>query len=518
VVHVHPVGAGAWTNTQQAADTLEAVGDVVAFLTPEAAQNDTPLNGDGDSDDRVLQLWDDANSPHLIPTGQAAEEFVLGEATTLPCARQLVAFRTKEVAQGGAILNGDGDADDDVLQVYDVENRTLLTPQQAVTPCRLEACDPRRPYRVHGHRVTFLTYEPDQGQDLDGNGAIAELVLQVYDACTGVVTTIGEVDTDDTDGDPLDEDDESRVVLVDGGRCGTGVTCDPDVPGVCGEGATCAAIDFCQLDYTCKATGAFCNHNNPCLPRCILLQPPTCEQDADCPAGSTCEPAPVIAATGITDTDGDGIPDDRDNCPTIANPTQADTDGDGVGDACDAAPTGCAAAPLGGCRTPTQALRALLLVKDNDNDLKDKLVWKWVVGDATDVGAFGNPTASDAYALCVYDPAGPTLLATAEAPAGGQCDGLPCWAAKATSYSYKDLGRTPHGLLKVILKAGVAGKAKAIVKGKGAALPDLTTPLTLPAVVQLQREGSAECWEATYDVGGVIQNQPGLFKGKAEGG
>lgn len=38
------------------------------------------------------------------------------------------------------------------------------------------------------------------------------------------------------------------------------------------------------------------------------------------------------------DTDGDGVPDASDNCPTISNPSQADTDGDGVGDACDFTP------------------------------------------------------------------------------------------------------------------------------------------------------------------------------------
>ncbi len=38
---------------------------------------------------------------------------------------------------------------------------------------------------------------------------------------------------------------------------------------------------------------------------------------------------------GDSDADGDGVPDDFDNCPQVANADQADSDGDMIGDACD---------------------------------------------------------------------------------------------------------------------------------------------------------------------------------------
>ena len=51
------------------------------------------------------------------------------------------------------------------------------------------------------------------------------------------------------------------------------------------------------------------------------------------------------AALGLDDTvaavhdlDGDGVSDDRDNCPMIPNSDQSDVDGDGIGDLCDNCP------------------------------------------------------------------------------------------------------------------------------------------------------------------------------------
>ena len=42
--------------------------------------------------------------------------------------------------------------------------------------------------------------------------------------------------------------------------------------------------------------------------------------------------------SSVPDADGDGIPDDTDNCPALANADQADADVDGIGDRCDACP------------------------------------------------------------------------------------------------------------------------------------------------------------------------------------
>jgi hypothetical protein len=126
---------------------------------------------------------------------------------------------------------------------------------------------------------------------------------------------------------------------------------------------------------------------------------------------------------------------------------------------------------------------------------------------------FGDPLATDDYALCVYDGSA-TLLLRATAPAGGTCGSRACWKAKGTTgLGYKDPLRDPDGVDKITLKAGAATKAKVQVsmKGSGVPLPALGS-LGLPLQAQVQGE-QGTCWEASFGPAGVIRNDASAFKG-----
>jgi Tol biopolymer transport system component len=176
VLETRTVGGNGWQSPAQAADVVDVSGALVAILTPEKDQGAIDLNGDGDTDDRVLQLFDAATTV-TTNVGRAAEEFELGGTP----GDELVAFRVREASQQDD-LNGDGDQADDVLQIYDVGRMCLLETLQAVIPCPFEACDPRVPYKVRDDTVTFLTLEGRQGEDLNRDGDMADVVLQVFNA------------------------------------------------------------------------------------------------------------------------------------------------------------------------------------------------------------------------------------------------------------------------------------------------------------------------------------------------
>ncbi|MGH3641855.1 MAG: hypothetical protein ACRDUX_22825 [Mycobacterium sp.] len=149
-----------------------------------------------------------------------------------------------------------------------------------------------------------------------------------------------------------------------------------------------------------------------------------------------------------------------------------------------------------------------MLKNNTSDDSKDKLIWKWLKGAGTTLGELGTPNALTEYTLCLY--AG-TSSAALTIPAGA-----PSWQTLgSTGFKFKSANGLPDGAQKVILKSGAAGKAKALVKGKGTYLPDTLAPaLTLPVTVQLVNDSNSTCFEAVYNSGAVIKNTATQFKAK----
>ena len=194
--------------------------------------------------------------------------------------------------------------------------------------------------------------------------------------------------------------------------------------------------------------------------------------DGDC-CSSTCQ----YEAIGSACSDG--------------NPCTADAC-DGAGACVGQMPTGCKG-----------LAKSALLLKNNADDSKDKLVWKWSKGSATLPTELGDPTAATDYTLCLYAGSASAALAL---PAGSS------WRrAGATGYAFSDRTGTPNGVQKALLKSGAAGKAKVLVKAKGTNLPDSFAPaLSLPVTAQLVNDTNGTCFEAVYF--GAAKNTVQEFK------
>lgn len=103
------------------------------------------------------------------------------------------------------------------------------------------------------------------------------------------------------------------------------------------ERATSVTSSELNLAPTCEGQ---CGDENRI---CLIENPrPLCKRDFD-----SC----MANCAASTDDDGDGVPDQLDNCPAIPNPGQANCDGDALGDACDSLNARYVAGPEQTCMT-----------------------------------------------------------------------------------------------------------------------------------------------------------------------
>lgn len=151
----------------------------------------------------------------------------------------------------------------------------------------------------------------------------------------------------------------------------------------------------------------------------------------------------------------------------------------------DAGPPACAPAP-GAC---TAAHAGKLAIAGQ------QLTWKW---SGRAAGVFGDPAATNAHAVCVYDGTG-GLRWRAELPAAGTCNAKKpgdCWTAKRGGWAYTDPELTPDGVERLTLKTA-GGRSAITLKARGGAVRLGDFPLPLPVRVQL-RSAWGGCWEATF--------------------
>lgn len=174
------------------------------------------------------------------------------------------------------------------------------------------------------------------------------------------------------------------------------------------------------------------------------------------------------------------------------------------------APVACGPAPRAAseCHATTQPGRAKLQIKDQPSDRADQLKWSWRAGDVTPLAHYGDPVGGDtSYTLCVWDhDAGtPSLVTSAAVPAGGICDGKPCWKSLgAGGFKYADKTLAHDGVKLIRLKPGATpGKAQVGVIAKGPRLGFTPARAVLPldqspkVTVQLSNS-DGRCWTADY--------------------
>jgi hypothetical protein len=165
ILHLYDHGLKATSNLVSASSTSShGLGGGMVAVQVREAEEASDLNGDSDTDDKVLVLHDVTGGP-----GRTLALASGGSTWVLAMSDEVLAFRTRESDQGGIDLNSDGDALDYVGHLHDLSTGVTTNLELAA-----QSID------VAERTVAFLVYESQQGMtDLNGDGDATDAVLFV---------------------------------------------------------------------------------------------------------------------------------------------------------------------------------------------------------------------------------------------------------------------------------------------------------------------------------------------------
>ena len=265
-----------------------------------------------------------------------------------------------------------------------------------------------------------------------------------------------------------------------------------------GSGKPCVTSGDCTVPESCDATTASADTGGACSDSGTA-----CDSNDDCPAFEAC----VFCATSPC---GDSEIDPGEQCDD-GNATA----GDGCSATCQL--EGCPAAPNPGCREGFD--KGVLSVSEKTPG-REKLAARLLKGPLLSAADFGNPlTGSTAYRLCVYDDADALAGDLLVDRAGDACGGEACWKglgkpAGTKGYRYKDEALTADGVRLLLLRAGVAGRSKLILREKGPSGVASALDGATSATVQLFARDAAAPACFSVDLPAVVTNDGLRFKAK----